>query len=317
MRGAGIGRALRLGGNAFAEERRHFEGEAVRLYRDHVGESHRERPCPSASAGGDRSRLGRTTKAYLGKLAGLEELDPDRGASPDCSKEQEAPTQYALKRSLRGTGPTPSSRYVSGDADGGSDFFSAGGDRLENSASSPNTRERLVTHLVQSLRTDMRRGYMMPADSLGGAKRRYASSKSKSKKSIAKRSISVSGSLQPRRRGSTVCSTVGDGDLENLARQLNDEADDDEARDPVSAPLDIQMLPPIGLLSPAQKHGLLQQLRSDARAKVTHLLVTPGRKDRLESMAMLLRRETRFQLETRFEFDTSPGASFCATSPGA
>lgn len=250
----------------YIDERRHFEREAVRLYLELGSASRQSRGGRNASKG---KRPVRSTGIGLGsppEMAqkvqdGDDALDEDAVAVHQASSRPTARTvskatvvaQLAAASPQAGNGGSgvTSAESVQATAMTSPKEWRAQVRRMQvvlfegDPQDGAILREKFQHRLVESMRSDMRRGYMMPAESVG----------------TKRAGSSLSGSAGGKQKGRT--SSMG---LEEGAEgeSTGDEHDDDDEDDGIAITdcrfmLDQSLLPPLRLLSPVQKQGLLRQ----------------------------------------------------------
>lgn len=200
--------------NTFDDERRHFEVESVRLYKEYIGTGVRANVKPRPTLSPRRTLSSNTFESQVGN-----------GEASRRASEQQADALAAASA---------------------------------DHADAMQARERLFAKTVSSLRHDMRMGFMMPADSFGGA----GASKQKSFASPRRQKQGHKPAGGDDRDLVPVASETKDDD------QASEEKDDETFAQDVAAPLDPHLLPPLHLLNPVQKHGILRQLRHQNKGQI-------------------------------------------------
>jgi len=219
----------------FMEERRHFEREAVRLYLD-LGNPRSTRGNVSGS-GSSAARARRRTDDEPDAEATVEGLTDDK-TTPSSSR-----------RAVRRPG---ASGQVKANAE----------DLVQEAQLST---QRFARRVVNSLRGDVRRGYMMPhGESVHETK----------KKDRARRQSAQSVGAQPSdgQRGIATAwgakatdSNVGIAVDGGSSAEEDDDVQIEESNKIEKTPIDLAQLPPLGLMNPAQKFLLLKQVQEQAK----------------------------------------------------
>lgn len=207
-----------LSGITFADERRHFEKESVRIYKDFL----RRRPI-----GKRQTVLRKGTSGRIAAEAPVERFEDRR-------------KRLAAEKAAR-------LEVIAAVVTGASDCLEV-----------TQARERLFSRVASSLRTDLRRGYMMPAEHCDQADKSDGGNDSQSAQSVLRRKLRSNKELV-------------DEEM-SLLMPLSADADDEGTKiDPdIDDPLDPYLLPPLNWLSPVQKHGILRQLKQQSRGKLNH-----------------------------------------------
>jgi len=201
----------------YPDERRHFESESVRIYKEY-------------SSGGTRAQGGvmrRPTMIVKKATTGISELDPEHKL-----RSFEVRAERARQEALGACDDSPEAAQA---------------------------RERLVTKVVSSLRGDMRRGFMMPADAergQGGGEKQTQKNFTKPKDPAARKVAGENGPVSP----------DGEVNLPAISCEVSDIREDDEDDEAlIQDKLDPQCLPPLALQSPVQKNWILRQMRNQQR----------------------------------------------------
>lgn len=282
---------------AFAEERGHFEHLAGHLYQQLVRRHHppgRRVPTASASttafaaaapsAGNTASSVVQghfAPAAVYGSNAGAEADEEGGGSAASAAAApaaDEAPGQSPRKLlmhqssnleaagdrkkgSKRNAAATAAAAHVSG-VDNPKlwrkhleevQLMLTEGDMSDDG----NGRERFIQRLTDSIRGDMRRGYMMPAD-LGKVRKNLVSGNSSSQ---ARSPVMWHG-------GNSIGAASGSrSDGHGRKRQDQEDESPGEEEDITGEAhlLDLRLLPPLGLMNARQKHALLQQMQRQAK----------------------------------------------------
>eukprot|EP00927_Polykrikos_kofoidii_P013981 TRINITY_DN16099_c0_g1_i1.p1 TRINITY_DN16099_c0_g1~~TRINITY_DN16099_c0_g1_i1.p1 ORF type:complete len:748 (-),score=122.95 TRINITY_DN16099_c0_g1_i1:54-2297(-) len=160
----------RRNGYVFLEERRHFERESVRLYLE-VGLAHRQELAKNRTSGRTRrGKLANTDVADEAEVMNDIGHDARHHRIGDSNTPEVPSRRLATDAPSRASPATPASPASARGAAPSARSEMRG--RYQQTNEVPNedgcgAQERFMQRLEQSIRTDMRRGLMMPADCLG------------------------------------------------------------------------------------------------------------------------------------------------------
>lgn len=313
--------------SVYPEERRHFESETVRMYRELSGAHWKRRPTEVGRALSTTSeeirRYNKKRETSISRLdstlfSGIQMVEDKAAASP-----RHAVTLAALEA---------------------------------HEAAQMQARERLMSRLVESLRADMRGGCMMPADSIRRDKsqtldrptRANSANTSVASPTPSKQDPSIIGSVQSARKNaknrgestspstalkqssmspaqgapsrlSTAATLSPGGSRMSQARASSSRAShtagplerpasndfDESGANDATSPFEVECLPPLDNLSAAQKTILLKQLKVHIKAK------KPCASSKLEPKLMSLMRTA----EDDFSIDGDDTFSQIIASP--
>lgn len=216
---------VKIGQAFYPDERRHFESEAVRMYKEmFVGAQSRAsarspRTCASSRQSAfDAARTSMRRRTISQALA--QQVSPRRSVSPMAADNIE-------------------SRFT--------DFFH------DVETSRLHEHDSFMNRIVGSLRADVKHGFMMPANSelVPNWERQLGGTRAASRITDSQSPASLRVSPQLSQAEHSLVSTPVDAD------------DDDEEDNPseCSDPLDLELLPPIAALGTVQKHSLYRKLK--------------------------------------------------------